>query len=312
MIALRKVYGEELVKIGEEYPNVVVLDADLSKSTMTTMFQKRFPDRFFDMGVAEQDLMATAAGLSTVGIIPFASTFSIFAAGRAWEQVRNSIAYNNLNVKIVATHAGITVGEDGASHQATEDISLMRVLPNMRVISPADKYEAKWAFWEVLKHKGPFYIRLGRNPVPDIYGSLVEEKELKLGKAVLLKTGKDIAIFSTGYMVSKSLLAAEILEKDGISTLVASFHTIKPIDKEFINNVAKEVSVIITVEEHNIYGGFGSAVKEALDRCDISFLMIGLYDTFGQSGAAEELLDFYGLSASKIADKIRRFISKNI
>lgn len=297
-IATREAYGQALVQLGKQSEDIVVLDADLSGSTKTGMFAEKFPDRFFNIGIAEQDLMSTAAGLSTCGKIPFASTFAVFATGRAFEQVRNSICYPNLNVKIAATHAGITVGEDGATHQSIEDLAIMRALPNMTVINPADAVEAKKAVRAAAKHEGPVYLRLGRMAVDTIFD---EDEEFEIGKGKILKEGKDIAIIATGIMVGEALKAANILQKDGIDAMVVDIHTLKPIDKEVILKAA-ECEKIVTVEEHNIIGGLGSAVAEVLSEKKPTLIKrMGIKDVFGQSGKPEELLKLYELTAEDIA-----------
>ncbi|MDN5331897.1 MAG: transketolase [Tepidanaerobacteraceae bacterium] len=304
-IATREAYGEALAELGEEIKDIVVLDADLSKSTKTSVFAKKFPERFFNMGIAEQNLMGTAAGLATCGKIPFASTFAIFATGRAFEQIRNSICYPNLNVKIAATHAGITVGEDGATHQSIEDIALMRALPNMTVINPADATETKKAVRAAAQMKGPVYLRLGRHPVETIFG---EGYEFKPGKGVILREGRDVAIIATGVMVAEALKAAEILEKDGINAMVVNIHTIKPIDEEVILKAA-ECGAIVTAEEHSIIGGLGSAVAEVLsEKKPVPIKRIGIKDVFGMSGKPEELMKAYGLAAEDIAEAARTLI----
>ncbi|TYP57855.1 transketolase family protein [Thermosediminibacter litoriperuensis] len=298
-IATREAYGEALAELGEEIKDIVVLDADLSKSTKTSVFAKKFPERFFNMGIAEQNLMGTAAGLATCGKIPFASTFAIFATGRAFEQVRNSICYPNLNVKITATHAGITVGEDGATHQSIEDIALMRALPNMTVISPADAVETKQAVRAAAMLKGPVYLRLGRHPVETIYG---ENYKFEVGKAVILKEGKDVALIATGVMIAEALKAAEQLSKDGIDAMVINIHTIKPIDEEVILKAA-ECGSIVTAEEHTIIGGLGSAVAEVLmEKKPVPMKRVGIRDVFARSGKPEELMRVYGLTAEDIEE----------
>ncbi|TYP57811.1 transketolase family protein [Thermosediminibacter litoriperuensis] len=301
-IATREAYGEALAELGEEIKDIVVLDADLSKSTKTSVFAKKFPERFFNMGIAEQNLMGTAAGLATCGKIPFASTFAVFATGRAFEQIRNSICYPNLNVKIAASHAGITVGEDGATHQSIEDIAIMRSLPNMTIINPADAVEAKQAVRAAALHKGPVYLRLGRHPVETIFD---EHYKFEPGKGVILRDGKDVALIATGIMVAEALKAAEILAKGGINAMVINIHTIKPIDKEIILQAA-ECGAIVTAEEHSIIGGLGSAVAEVLvEEKPVPMKRIGIRDVFGQSGKPEELLKAYGLTAEDIAEAAR-------
>jgi transketolase len=297
-IATREAYGQALAELGEEIREIVVLDADLSKSTKTSVFAKKFPDRFFNIGIAEQNLMGTAAGFATCGKIPFASTFAIFAAGRAFEQIRNSICYPNLNVKIAATHAGITVGEDGATHQSVEDMALMRAIPHMVVINPADAEEAKQAVRAAALHKGPVYLRFGRHPVETIFD---KNYRFEIGKGVILREGKDVAIIATGVMVGESLKAAETLSKKGIEAMVVNISTLKPIDKEVIVKAA-ECGAIVTAEEHNIIGGLGSAVAEVLAETRPTIMKrIGIADEFGQSGNPDELLKLYHLTADDIA-----------
>ncbi|MCG0275296.1 MAG: transketolase family protein [Thermosediminibacteraceae bacterium] len=301
-IATREAYGEALAELGEEIKEIVVLDADLSKSTKTSIFAKKFPERFFNMGIAEQNLIGTAAGLATCGKIPFASTFAIFATGRAFEQIRNSICYPNLNVKIAATHAGITVGEDGATHQSIEDIALMRALPNMTVISPADAVETKKAVRAAALLKGPVYLRLGRHPVETVFN---ESYEFQPGKGLVLKEGRDVALIATGVMVAEALKAAEILAKDGIDAMVINIHTIKPIDEEVILKAA-ECGAIVTAEEHSIIGGLGSAVAEVLmEKKPVPMKRIGIRDVFGRSGKPEELMEAYGITAEDVAEAAR-------
>ena len=301
-IATREAYGEALAEIGEEIKDIVVLDADLSGSTKTAIFAKKFPERFFNMGIAEQNLMGTAAGFATCGKIPFASTFAIFATGRAFEQVRNSICYPGLNVKIAATHAGLTVGEDGATHQAIEDLAIMRALPNMTVINPADSVEARKAVRAAALHKGPVYLRFGRLPVETIFD---EDYEFEIGKGKVLKEGTDAAIIATGIMVGEALKAAEILEKDGIKATVVNIHTLKPIDEEIILKAA-ECGAIVTAEEHNVIGGLGSAVAEVLaEKKPTLMRRIGIKDEFGQSGKPQELLKLYNLTAEDIVKAVK-------
>ncbi len=296
-IATREAYGEALAEIGEEIKDIVVLDADLSGSTKTAVFAKKYPERFFNIGIAEQDLMGTAAGFATCGKIPFASTFAIFATGRAFEQVRNSICYPKLNVKIAATHAGLTVGEDGATHQSIEDLALMRTLPNMTVINPADAVEAKKAVRAAAVHEGPVYLRFGRLAVETIFE---EDSEFEIGKGKILREGNDIAIIATGIMVGEALKAAEILENSGLKAMVINIHTLKPIDEEIILKAA-ECGAIITAEEHTIIGGLGSAVAEVLaEKKPTPMKRIGIKDKFGQSGKPEQLLKLYNLTAEDI------------
>ena len=302
-IATRHSYGEELAKLGEENKNIVVLDADLSSATKTGIFAKKFPNRFVNVGIAEQNLMGVAAGLSTFGKIPYTSTFAVFAAGRAYEQIRNSIAYPKLNVKICATHAGITVGEDGATHQMLEDLSLMRGLPNMTVISTSDDIETRWAVREISKINGPVYLRLCRMATPVIYD---ENKHFEIGKGVQIGEGTDASIIATGVTVSEALKAQEILKESGINVRVIDIHTIKPIDRELIVKCAKETKKIITVEDHNIIGGLGSAVCEVLsEEYPTKVERMGIFDSFGRSGKAEELLKYYKIDSAAIVNKIR-------
>ena len=305
--ATRESYGEALVANAEKYPNLVVLDADLAAATKTGIFKKAYPDRFYDCGIAEANMMGVAAGLAAAGMIPFASSFAMFAAGRAYEIVRNSIGYPHLNVKIGATHAGISVGEDGATHQCCEDIALMRTIPGMTVINPADDTEAKAAVAAVLEHNGPCYLRFGRLAVPVINDPA--SYKFELGKGVQLREGKDVAIVATGLMVNEALIAAETLAQDGISARVINIHTIKPLDKDIIIKAAQETGTIVTAEEHNIIGGLGSAVAEAVcEGCPVPVRRIGVNDTFGHSGPAVDLLKQFGLSAEHIAEVAREAV----
>lgn len=300
-IATREAYGNALAKFGEKY-DIVVLDADLSKSTKTETFKKKFPERFFNMGISEADMAATAAGIATCGKTVFISTFAVFAAGRAFDQVRNSICYPNLNVKIGATHAGISVGEDGASHQSVEDIAMMRAIPNMTVISPADAVETEAAVEAAIKHDGPVYIRLGRLAVPVLFDP--ETYRFELGKGVILKDGTDMTIIATGLMLFEAIKAAEQLASKGISVRVVNIHTVKPIDSDLIVKAAQETGAIVTAEEHNICGGLGSAVAEVVSaRCPVPVGMVGIKDKFGRSGKPDELMKMYGLTADDIAAK---------
>ncbi len=297
-IATRQSYGEALVELGRENPNVVVLDADLSGATKTSIFAKEFPKRFINVGIAEQNLMATAAGLASFGKIPYASTFAVFAAGRAYDQIRASICYPNLNVKICATHAGLTVGEDGATHQMLEDLSLMRTLPNMTVLSVSDDTQARWAVKEIAKIDGPVYLRLARLATPVIYG---EDQQFEMGKAIEFGTGTDGTVIATGVTVAEALSAKEELEKQDIHIRVLDVHTIKPIDREAVIKVAKETQKIVTIEDHSIIGGLGSTVCEVLTEeypCHVTRL--GVKDTFGRSGSAEELMKEYGIDSLSI------------
>ena len=302
--ATRQSYGEALAELGRENKDVVVLDADLAGATKTNIFAKEFPERFFDMGIAEQDMMATAAGFATCNKIPFASTFAVFATGRVYDQIRNSICYPNLNVKICATHAGITVGEDGATHQMLEDINLMRRLPNMTVISPSDDTQSKWAVKEAAKIKGPVYIRFGRAATPVIYD---ESTKFELGKAIQFGEGKRATIFATGIMVAEALKAKEELEKEGINIRVIDIHTIKPIDKEIIIKSAKETEKLISIEEHSVIGGLGTAISEVLtDKYPAKLIRMGMKDCFGKSGNAQALLKYFGLTSKEIIEEVKR------
>lgn len=307
-IATRDAYGQELVRLGADNKDVVVLDADLSKSTKTHDFMKNYPDRFFNMGIAESNMMATAAGLAAVGKIPFASTFAVFATGRAFEQIRNSICYPRLNVKIAATHAGVTVGEDGGSHQSVEDIAIMRALPGMTVFVPADAVETAAAIRAAAEIKGPVYIRLGRSGVPVLHG---EDFKFIPGEAVTLREGTDVALIATGIMVAVALEAAETLAAEGISALVLDVHTIKPLDIFAVIEAARKCGAVVTAEEHSIIGGLGSAVAETLsEHHPVPMQRIGVRDTFGESGKPEELLQHFGLTAAHIAEAARKVIAK--
>lgn len=304
-IATREAYGNTLAELGEKYPEIVVLDADLSKSTYTCKFAEKYPDRFFNMGIAESNLAGVSAGLASCGKIPFMSTFAIFASGRAFDQVRNSIAYPNLNVKIGATHAGISVGEDGASHQSIEDIALMRAIPGMTVICPADGYESAAAVEAAVLHKGPVYLRLGRSSVPYIYKDK-ESCNFEIGKAIYLTEGKDASIIATGLMVQEALEAHKVLLAEGIKTRVISMHTIKPIDEQAIIDSAYETGRIVTAEEHSIIGGLGEAVAGITARgCPVPIAMVGVKDVFGRSGKPAELLKHYGLTAQDIVNAVK-------
>ena len=300
--ATRQSYGEAIASLGEKNGDIVVLDADLSGATKTNIFAKNFPDRFFDMGIAEQDMMATAAGFATCGKIPYVSTFAMFAAGRSYDQIRNSICYPNLNVKICATHAGITVGEDGATHQMLEDINLMRGLPNMIVISPSDDIQSKWAVEEASKINGPVYIRFGRAATPIIYD---KNTKFEFGKGIQFGDGKDATVFATGIMVAEALKAKEELKKENINIRVIDIHTIKPIDKEIIIKSAKETKKLISVEEHSIIGGLGTAISEVLtDEYPVKLIRMGMKDCFGRSGNAMKLLEYYGLTSKEIIENV--------
>lgn len=306
--ATRESYGEALRDLADEYKDLVVLDADLAAATKTAIFKKAHPDRFFDCGIAEANMMGVAAGLAACGKIPFASTFAMFAAGRAFEIVRNSIGYPHLNVKIGATHAGISVGEDGATHQCNEDIALMRTIPGMTIINPADDVEAKAAVKAALDFNGPVYMRFGRLAVPVINDAATYKFEL--GKGIVLRDGSDVTIVATGLMVNEALQSAEVLAAEGISARVVNIHTIKPLDKELICKCAKETGVIVTAEEHSIIGGLGSAVAEAVTECcPVPVIKVGVNDVFGHSGPAVDLLKEFGLSAENIAVNARKAVS---
>lgn len=305
-IATRDSYGNALVELGNEVDNLVVLDADLAAATKTGVFKKAFPDKHIDCGIAESNMMGIAAGIASTGKVPFVSTFAMFAAGRAFEQVRNSVGYPHLNVKIGATHAGISVGEDGASHQCNEDIALMRVIPGMTVINPSDDIEAKAAVKAAYAMEGPVYLRFGRLAVPVINDG--PDYKFEIGKGVTLKDGKDLTILATGLCVSSALEAAEKLAADGIDARVVNIHTIKPLDVDLVVKAAEETGKIVTVEEHSIIGGLGGAVAEVLsEKCPTKLLRIGVEDTFGESGPAVQLLEKYGLDAEGIYKKVKAF-----
>ena len=305
-IATRDSYGNALVELGKEHENLVVLDADLAAATKTGVFKKVFPERHIDCGIAECNMMGVAAGLATTGKVPFASSFAMFAAGRAYEQVRNSIGYPKLNVKIGATHAGISVGEDGATHQCNEDIALMRTIPGMVVINPSDDVEARVAVKAAYEHEGPVYLRFGRLAVPVINDR--EDYKFELGKGVVLREGKDITLIATGLPVAETLEAAEKLAADGIDAKVINIHTIKPLDEELIVEAAKETGKVVTIEEHSVIGGLGSAVCDVLsEKAPTKVLKIGINDTYGESGPAVELVKKYGLDAESIYKKIKEF-----
>jgi len=304
--ATRDAYGEALVELGKRNGDIVVLDADLSSSTKTSVFAKAFPERFFNMGISEQDMLGTAAGLAASGKTPFASSFALFGTGRAWEQARNDAGRGNLNVKLACSHAGITVGEDGASHQCYEDIALMRVIPNFTVICPADAPEAREAVFAAAERKGPFYIRLGREAVP-----VLAEREFEVGKAQLLRDGADVTVAATGIMVCEALEAAKALEKQGISAAVVNVHTIKPLDAKAIAAVAKRTGAVVTAEEHSIIGGLGGAVAETLgEQCPVPMKRVGIMDVFGESGKARELMEKYGLTAKNIAEAAKEAVKR--
>lgn len=306
-IATRVSYGEALVELAKEHDNVYVLDADLAAATQTGIFKKAFPERHIDCGIAESNMMGIAAGIATTGKVPFASSFAMFAAGRAFEQVRNSIGYPHLNVKIGATHAGISVGEDGATHQCNEDIALMRSIPGMVVINPSDDIEARAAVKAAYEHDGPVYMRFGRLAVPVINDK--PDYKFELGKGVTLREGNDVAIIATGLCVNESLEGAELLKADGINARVINIHTIKPIDKDIIVKAAKECGKVVTVEEHSIIGGLGAAVCEVLsEEYPTKVKRIGVMDVFGESGPAVALIEKYGLDSKSIAKSVKEFI----
>lgn len=305
-IATRESYGAALAEFGEKY-DIIVMDADLSKSTKTDTFKKKFPERFINCGIAEASMLSTAAGMATCGKTVFASSFAMFAAGRAFEQIRNSICYPKLNVKIGATHAGISVGEDGATHQCLEDIGIMRTLPNMVIVNPADDTEAKAAVEAAIKHEGPVYLRFGRLAVPVLYD---DTYKFELGKGVQLKCGTDVTLVATGLLVETALNAAEILKNDGVNARVINIHTIKPIDKEIITKASLETGALVSCEEHNVIGGLGSAVAEVLgENAPAPLMRIGTQDVFGRSGKPNELFELYGLTAEAIACAAKKAIS---
>ena len=307
-VATRESYGNALVELGAEYPQLVVLDADLAGATKTGVFKKVFPERHIDCGIAECNMVSVAAGLATTGKIPFASTFAMFAAGRAYEQIRNAVGYPHLNVKIGATHAGISVGEDGATHQCNEDMALMRTIPGMVVINPADDVEAKAAVRAALEYVGPVYLRFGRLAVPVFNDA--ENYKFEIGKGIVLKEGTDVTIFATGLEVNESMEAAKLLAADGINAEVINIHTIKPIDKELITASAKKTGKVVTVEEHSIIGGLGSAVCEVLaETAPVPVLRIGVNDVFGESGPAKTLIAKYGLDAESIYNKVKAYLA---
>jgi len=306
--ATRDAYGQALAELGQLHEDVVVLDADLSKSTKTADFAKVFPERFFNAGIAEQNMMGMAAGLAASGKVVYASSFAIFAAGRAFEQVRNSIAYPHLNVKVCATHAGLTVGEDGGSHQAVEDIALMRSLPNMTVVVPADGVSTRKMVHNLYQLEGPAYLRLGRPAVPILYK---EEDQIEIGKGNLLREGRDAAIIACGIMVAKALQAADELAAQGIEVAVADMHTIKPLDQDLVLKLARQTGKLLTVEEHSVIGGLGSAVCETVsEHYPVPVLRMGIADVFGQSGTPDKLLEHYGLTVDNIVNNIHKLLEK--
>ena len=308
-IATRAAYGKALEELAAQEPNLVVLDADLSGSTMTKGFGAEHPDRFFDMGIAEANMVGVAAGLATCGKKPFVNSFAMFAAGRAWEQVRNSVAYPGLNVKVVGSHGGLSVGEDGATHQCIEDLAIMRAIPNMTVLCPCDGNEMKQAVKALLAYDGPAYLRLGRLAVETVTDQ-VEGYEFQIGKGVLLRDGQDVTVVAVGMMVQMALTAADILAEEGISVRVIDMHTIKPLDQEILLAAARETGCIVTSEEHSIIGGLGSAVCELLsEKCPVPVLRHGVNDEFGRSGTAAAVLDYFGLNAEGIAAKVREALA---
>ena len=306
-IATREAYGKALAEFGAEYENLVVLDADLAAATKTGTFKKAFPDRFFDCGIAENNMIGVATGMSLCGKIPFASSFAMFAAGRSFEQIRNSIGYPHNNVKIGATHAGITVGEDGATHQCNEDIALMRSIPGMVILNPADATEARLAVKAAIEYVGPVYLRFGRMAVPTLFG---DDYKFEIGKGVKMAEGTDVALIATGIEVEQALLAREILANEGISASVVNISTIKPLDEELVVAEAMACGAIVTCEEHTIIGGLGSAVTECLaEKCPVPILRVGVNDEFGRSGPAKELVSYYKLDAASIAEKAKAAIA---
>lgn len=306
-IATRESYGNALVELGKEKENLVVLDADLAGATKTGVFKKVFPDRHIDCGIAECNMMGIAAGLASTGMVPFASTFAMFAAGRAFEQLRNSVGYPHLNVKVGATHAGISVGEDGATHQCNEDIALMRTIPGMTIINPSDDVEARAAVYAAYEMEGPVYLRFGRLAVPVINDR--PDYKFEIGKGITLKEGKDVAIIATGLCVNSALEAAKMLEKEGISAKVINIHTIKPIDEELIISAAKETGKVVTVEEHSVIGGLGSAVCEVLSKnAPVPVHTVGIQDVFGESGPAVKLIEKYGLDGKGVYGEVKAFL----
>ena len=307
-IATREAYGNALAELGEKY-DFIVMDADLAAATKTSIFKKKYPNRFFDCGIAEGNMMSAAAGVATTGLIPFVSTFAMFAAGRAFEQVRNSVGYPHLNVKIGATHAGVTVGEDGATHQCNEDIALMRTIPGMVILNPADGVETRAAVEAAILYEGPVYIRLGRAAVPTV--NTAPDYRFEIGRGVTLADGKDITIVATGYMVHVALEARETLAAEGISARVLNIHTIKPLDTEILAKAARETGAIVTVEEHSVIGGLGSAVAEAVaESCPVPVSRIGVPDCYGRSGTVSDMLSYMHLTAADIVARVREVVSK--
>ena len=307
-IATREAYGNALAEFGAKYENLVVLDADLAAATKTSTFKKAFPDRFFDCGIAENNMINVAVGLSLSGKIPFASTFAMFAAGRSYEQIRNSIGYPHTNVKIGATHAGITVGEDGATHQCNEDLALMRTIPGMTILNPADAVEARLAVEAAIKMQGPCYLRFGRMAVPVIFDA---NYKFEIGRGVKLADGTDVSLIATGIEVEQALAARELLAAEGISASVINIHTIKPLDEDLVVAEAQKTGAVVTCEEHSIIGGLGGAVAECLSaKCPTPLLRVGVEDTFGRSGPAKELVSYFGLDAAAIAAKAKAAVAR--
>lgn len=303
--ATRQSYGEALLELGRKNENIVVLDADLAGATKTDIFAKEFPNRFFDMGIAEANMVATAAGMSTCGKIPYLSTFAVFAAGRAYDQIRNSVCYPKLNVKICATHSGVTVGEDGATHQMLEDISMMRTIPNMTVMSVSDDTQTKWAVEEISKIDGPVYLRLARLSTPIIYN---ENQKFEIGKMVQIGEGTDATVFATGVTVAEALKVKEELKEQGINIRVVDVHTIKPIDREMIVKCAKETKNLISVEDHSVIGGLGTAISEVLtEEYPTKLIRLGIKDTFGKSGKAEDLMEYFGITKNALIETVKSF-----
>lgn len=309
-VATRESYGKALVELGEKHDNLYVFDADLAAATQTGKFKAAFPDRHIDCGIAEANMTGIAAGLSTTGKIPFISTFAMFAAGRAFEVVRNSIGYPHMNVKIGATHAGISVGEDGATHQCNEDIALMRTIPGMTIINPSDDIEARAAVFQAYDYVGPVYMRFGRYAVPVINDT--PDYKFEIGKGVKLREGSDVAIIATGLLVSSAIEAYELLKNDGISATIINIHTIKPLDEELVVEVAKKCGLVVTAEEHSVIGGLGGAVSEVLsEKCPTKMLRIGINDVFGESGTAAELIKKYKLDANGVYEQVKHFVETN-
>ena len=307
-IPMRDGYGKALLELCEKRDDIMVLDADVAKSTRTVWIRDQYPEKFMDMGIAEQDMVGTAAGMALAGMVPFASTYGVFLSGRAWDQIRTTVCYNNLNVKLAGAHAGISVGPDGATHQALEDVALMRVLPKMTVIVQCDAEETRKATLAMAKRKGPCFIRFGREAVPVVTDA---ETPFEIGKARLVIDGSDVTVFANGAMVFEAMRAAEVLAEEGISVRVIDLHTVKPLDEESVIKAAAETGGVVTAEEHQLYGGMGSAVAECLVRnCPVPVEMVGIQDTFGESGQPEELMEKYGLTSADIIEKVRKVISR--